>query len=29
MVELTGLAELRPVADEARRKLDAALDSLG
>jgi uncharacterized protein (DUF302 family) len=28
MVELTGLAELRPVADEARRRLTAALDSL-
>ncbi|MBM9506211.1 DUF302 domain-containing protein [Streptomyces sp. KK5PA1] len=29
MVELTGRPELRPVADEARRRLDAALDSLG
>ncbi|MBM9435336.1 DUF302 domain-containing protein [Actinacidiphila bryophytorum] len=29
MVELTGLPELRPVADEARRKLDASLASLG
>jgi len=28
MVELTGLRELRPVADEARVRLDAALDSL-
>ena len=28
MVELTGLPELRPVADEARLRLDAALDSL-
>ncbi|WP_329310062.1 DUF302 domain-containing protein [Streptomyces sp. NBC_01262] len=28
MVELTGLAALRPVADEAGRRLDAALDSL-
>jgi len=28
MVELTGLPELRPVADEARRRLDAALGSL-
>ncbi|WP_225850381.1 DUF302 domain-containing protein [Streptomyces sp. HPF1205] len=29
MVELSGLPDLRPVADEARRRLDAALDSLG
>jgi len=29
MVELSGLPELRPVADEARQKLDAALASLG
>lgn len=29
MVELSGLPELRPVADEARRRLAAALDSLG
>ncbi|MBY8876238.1 DUF302 domain-containing protein [Actinacidiphila acidipaludis] len=29
MVELTGLPELRPVADEARRRLGAALASLG
>lgn len=29
MVELTGLPDLRPVADEARRRLGAALDGLG
>jgi uncharacterized protein (DUF302 family) len=29
MVELTALPELQPVADEVRRRLDAALDSLG
>lgn len=29
MVELTGQPELRPVADEAGRRLDAALDALG
>lgn len=29
MVALTGLPALRPVADEARRRLDAVLDSLG
>lgn len=28
MVRLTGLPELEPVADDARRRLDAALDSL-
>lgn len=28
MVKLTGLAALQPVADEAGRRLDAALDSL-